>query len=369
MTGNPAEKKYLHVVPDTVQLEHKFYLGSTKDFRGRPDYFESRGLNYEEVIAPDRSDDKLLKIMSRSDLSSVSGIIFEYPIYPRTLKHIRKTNPEIRLLVRAHHAEFFHRIHFFLAAARYTYGWFGVRRHKKMASDIWLRLRQDWACGRLADGVLSITNWEIDRYWKYLAGRKKSHYVPYYLPRAYSDEIGAPQQKKDQCICMLSTGSKIGDFLMDAALNLSRLVQGMDQRHKNWKFAMTGVIPEGKLDLPARIRPTGFLDSPYGILAESKAVALLSDYGYGFKTKFLEAVMSRCYVLVTKGMYKRLPSEIRQFCFVVDVNSQVSFENALVRCQEPFPDVDVNGQLQAIAFSALDDALGIESKIVSNNFI
>jgi hypothetical protein len=126
---------------------------------------------------------------------------------------------------------------------------------------------------------------------------------------------------------------------------------------------MSGVIPERDLNLPERIRATGLLDSPYEILAESRAVALLSDYGFGFKTKFLEAVMSQCYVLVTTGMYKRLPPEVRQFCFEVDVNSIESFENALAGCQEPFPDVDVNGQLREIAFSALDAALGITSEV------
>jgi len=83
---------------------------------------------------------------------------------------------------------------------------------------------------------------------------------------------------------------------------------------------MTIIIPKGMLDLTDRIQLTGVLDSPDGIPAESRAVALLSDYGFGFKTKFLEAIMSRCHVLVTKGMYKRIPPEVRQFCFVVDLN-------------------------------------------------
>jgi hypothetical protein len=85
---------------------------------------------------------------------------------------------------------------------------------------------------------------------------------------------------------------------------------------------MTIINPKGMLDLADRIQLTGVLDSPYGILTESRAVALLSDYGFGFKTKFLESIMSRCYVLVTKGMHKRIPPKVRQFCFVVDVKSQ-----------------------------------------------
>lgn len=36
---------------------------------------------------------------------------------------------------------------------------------------------------------------------------------------------------------------------------------------------------------------------------------------------------------------------------------------ALNRCLEPFPVVDVNGQLREIAFSALDQALGMKSEV------
>ena len=68
-------------------------------------------------------------------------------------------------------------------------------------------------------------------------------------------------------------------------------------------------------------------------------------------------------MLVTKGMHKRIPPKVRQFYFVVDVKSQESFENALDRCLEPFPVVDVNGQLREIAFSALDQALGMKSEV------
>lgn len=351
----------MHVVPDSVHAPKEFYLGSTKDIRGRTDYFKSRGLDYQEVIAPQRSDARLLGIMSGMDYSGVDGIIFEFPVYPRTIKHIKANNPEIRILVRAHHAEFYQRIHYLVARARYVYRGRNPRGHAQMARDIPIRLREDWSCARLADGVLSITSWEIERYWNFLAGRDKSHYVPYFLPQIYTDEIATLPEKIDQCVGMMSTSRGPEAFLMDAALNLSRVVRQLGKRQSNWTFAITGVISERDLDLPARINPTGVLDSPYGILAESKAVALLSNYGFGFKTKFLEAVMSGCYVLVTKGMFNRLPSEIKRFCFVVDIKSPESFENALMRCQEPFPKVDVNAQLREIAFSALDDALGIKT--------
>ena len=116
-----------------------------------------------------------------------------------------------------------------------------------------------------------------DNYWKFLVGSDKSHYLPYFLPQVYATEIGPPVEKIDQCVCMMSTSRGPEAFLLDAALNLTRLVKQLGQQQRKWSFAITGMIPERGLLLPDRIRPTGLLDSPYGILAESKAVALLSE--------------------------------------------------------------------------------------------
>ena len=99
------------------------------------------------------------------------------------------------------------------------------------------------------------------------------------LPRLYAERSRSSKtvEKIDESVWMMSTSRGPEAFLLDAALNLTRLVKQLGQQQRKWSFAITGMIPERGLLLPDRIRPTGLLDSPYGILAESKAVALLSE--------------------------------------------------------------------------------------------
>jgi hypothetical protein len=169
------------------------------------------------------------------------------------------------------------------------------------------------------------------------------------------DRIEPVKDKENLCVCMMSTIP--GPFLFDAAKNLSDLVFALDGDHDQWKFAVTGDISSWPIALSSRIKMTGFLDNPVRILAESRALALLSDYGYGFKTKILDAIVCKSYVLVTKKLYERLPDGLRPFCIPVDTNSVDSFKNALNRCLLPYPDGDPNESLRDEAFSALDSVL------------
>jgi GDP-D-mannose dehydratase len=97
------------------------------------------------------------------------------------------------------------------------------------------------------------------------------------------------------------------------------------------------------------------LDTPFDLLAESRAIAILSDYGMGFKTKILEAIYYKCYVLVTNKLYRRLPIEVKPYCIVVDTDSSISFRDAMERCLQPYPDGNPNEALRSQAFTALDE--------------
>jgi hypothetical protein len=81
----------------------------------------------------------------------------------------------------------------------------------------------------------------------------------------------------------------------------------------------------------------------------------LSDLGYGFKTKILEAIMAKTYVLLPGKLYDRLPLEMRPFCRVVDPKSADSFLEALEACRQPFPPGDPNEVMRNQAYDSLDE--------------
>lgn len=106
-----------------------------------------------------------------------------------------------------------------------------------------------------------------------------------------------------------------------------------------------------------RIQQTGFLDSPLGILNQSRALAILSRYGYGFKTKILDAIQNQCYVLMPPELYARQPKALQPYCIRVDLDNPHSFPAALELCLRPFPTGAPNQELKQTAYHALDQVL------------
>ena len=92
----------------------------------------------------------------------------------------------------------------------------------------------------------------------------------------------------------------------------------------------------------------------------ARAIALLSDFGRGFKTKVLEAILAGCYVIVTPKLFKRTPPDLQPFCFPIPRGSAKSFEEALERCMAPFPEHRINDQLREQAYRIMDELLNLK---------
>jgi len=346
----------LHIVPDTVTTPRGYYLGSTKDIHGRTEYFEARALGYTTLVAESRSDDFVLSALKEQDLRRHDAALFELPTYPNSLSFLRKHFPHVKRITRPINADFYHHLHALLTNICLNGMHNPLQTMTALRTAFW-RLRLDFTCARRSDYVLSITDWEQAHYWRYIAGAGTARCVPYFTPEAYQHEIPTTH-KSLQCVCLLSSGG-VNPFLLDAAQNFAKAVAGLSQGAAGWSFIITGSLPTDLLAFPQRIKLTGYLESPNGLLAQSRAVAILSDYGFGFKTKLLDAIYNKCYVLVTEKLCRRLPMEVLPFCIVVDVNSRASFSEALDRCMQPYPEGDPNTALRERAFATLDSILGI----------
>lgn len=350
--------KVIHLVPDGVADPRHLYIGSTKDVRGRTEYFKARGIPFDEILVKRRSDKWLLGRLQGMDLNQYTAAIFELTRYPTSLRFLRQHFPQLKLLSRPINAEFYHRLHHLWASIPNPKIPQAIKTMKTnlliLRSSLY-RLWLDYVCAKRSDYILSISQWDKENYFKYLAGTSKVKNVPYFLPNSYSQLIPPMVEKKQQCVCLMSTA--FNPFLLDAAKSLARLVERLGRQCPEWNFVITGDLPANTLTLPERVTPTGFLDTPFTILAESRAIALLSDYGFGFKTKVLDAIQNKCYVLVTRKLYQRLPVEVQPYCIVVDKHSVDSFKSALERCLQPYPGGNPNDALRSQAFAALDELL------------
>ncbi len=340
--------KVLHIVPDSIYDPRHFYLGSTKDIRGRTEYFKERKIACDEITVEKRKDKNLLKKLRKLDLKKYKVVLCEFLLYPMSLKFLKKNYPHITIIVRSHNAEFLHRLHYIKASILH-------RQWKSFILNTLLFFKipfTDFLCARQADFVMSISSWEKENYWRYLVDRRKVENLPYFIPAPYRRSVHNSLKKTQQCVSLMSTD--VNSFVLDAAKNYIKLVRDLKDNCKDWEFFITGNLSNCKIKLPARITPTGFLDSPNKILAESMALALISDYGFGLKTKLLDAIYYKCYLIVTRSLYRRLPLEIRNYCAVVDLYSKDSFKNVLEKCLEPYPEGNPNNIFRQQAFAALD---------------
>ncbi len=85
-------RRILHVIPDTAVDPDEKYLGSTKDIRGRTEYFAARGIECDELVVPARSDKFLLAQLRERDLDIYQAVLVEIPLYPASLGFLRRND-------------------------------------------------------------------------------------------------------------------------------------------------------------------------------------------------------------------------------------------------------------------------------------
>ncbi len=334
-------------------------MGSTRDTRGRFEYFSERGIHSDQLVLKSRSDDLLcekLNHMEKDKISNYQAIIFEYPRYPKSIKYLRKHYPKVRLFIRSHNAEVYHQMHYALATLKFS----SSRKDLVQSFNLFKlglsRFILDTKCSKLSHGIFSITEWESSNYWRWYLKKEKIFTVPYFLPSEYGGNVKKTTVKKNQCVCLMSPFRGRLVFLEDALRNYVRCINQMPSNSTDWKFLVTGNLSYYDIALPQNLISTGFINSPFDLMLESKAMALLSDYGFGFKTKFLEAIKAECYVLLTRKLYNRLPELVKPYCLVVDPKVPKSFYQALKLSQKPFPasGTNLNEILKMQAFEELD---------------
>jgi hypothetical protein len=337
--------RVLHVFPDSVRDPAQTHLGSTKDIRGRTQYFAERGMTVDECVH-ERSAADMKRAVAAVKARPYDVIVVEFPLSGKAISQLRKRWPTALLLTRSENAELLHRRDWIramgpsVAAAKLA-----IRAVLNTVAEIW--------AARCSDALLSISEWEAEHYWPRLTSRAKIEWLPYYVPDQYLGELGRGDSVKQRdCVCLTST--KQNPLIDDSVRGFERAVAGLPA-NSGWRFLVTGGTTASTQG--GRIESTGMLSSPGELLRTSRAVALLSDYGYGFKTKLLEAVVAENRVLVTPGLRRRIPAELDPWTITIDLRDPSSFAGALQTANEPLPAGRPNDALRARHHSVLDRLL------------
>ena len=341
-----SRPRVLHVFKDVILDPKHFYLGSTKDIRCRTAFFDAARIDYQELSMDqnDEPDRFTLEALRHMALDPFRAILFEHTIFPKSAAYIKTTHPHLRILVRSHNAEFYHRLHYALGALKYS---------SVMISLRWLahsiqKYREDKLCARYADYILSISEWESRHYWPRFAAPEKIKTAPFFLSDPYLQEIRSRSRPKSNlCVCLTST--VMGPFLYDALHHFQKMAAKTIPRLRGWEFHVTGRIPKKWRKRQQQIIYGGLMESPLDILNQARAMCILSDLGFGFKTKILESIMCGCYVLVPPKLYRRLPEVIKPFCHIINLKDHLTFREALAESTKPLPEIDPNRILKRIA--------------------
>lgn len=338
--------RVLHVFPDSVLDPGQAHLGSTKDIRGRTQYFAQRGMTVDEC-AHERSPRGMKAAVAAVGAKQYDVIMVEFPLSGRAISQLRKRWPAALLLTRSENAELLHRRDWIramgpsVASAKLV-----VRTALNFVAEVW--------AARRSDAVLSISQWEADHYWPKLTSRATTRWLPYFVPDTYlADlEVGNSVKRLD-CVCLTST--KRNPLIEDSVRGFERAVTQCPEGD-GWRFLVTGEA-SAAAGL-ARIENTGMLASPGELLRTSRAVVLLSDLGFGFKTKLLEAIVAGNRVLVTPGLYRRIPDLLYPWTVKVSLDTPLSFAEALAQAEQPLPEGDPNRVLRERHHAVLDELIG-----------
>ena len=355
----------LHIVPHSFSAPDFRYHGSTKDFAGRPQYFRDREVGFD-TFHHRKNVDTLKSKLTALELADYTHIIFDGSFTDHDWHYVKTRWPNAKLILRSHNLELPHRKDTCraLAAAAATDDLVRQSEDKRDAHrNRRIFFERDVAAAKYAHVILSIEGIKPSaRYWSRLGFQGEVLEAPYFLPEGYVEEINAKLDeagpRRSWVVCVMS--AQPGPLTYHALMRFHKAVKSLGERKVNWRFRATGrhFWVKNHADFSTRVKPLGIVDDLMGLLTVSRAVAVLSELGRGFKTKILEAILCGDWILVNATVFSRLPEVVKPYCLVVDLESPFGFDEALERIQrKQWPGGDPNAVLQEQNYAALECAL------------
>ncbi len=363
----PGKPHLLHLVPHSFSAPDFHFHGSTKDTAGRHQYFRDRGIAFDVFHHRKNVDPLAGQLQDEADLPAYTHILVDGSYTLKDWKFLKARWPQARLIARSHNSELPHRkdsLRALWAAAPTDDMARQAEDRKDARNNRRVFLDRDLAAAKYADAILTIETLKpAARYWSWLGFRGELLACPYFLTDAYLTEIEATvgekiKARRDWIVCVMS--SHPGPLTYHALLHFHRAVKGLGERKPGWRFRATGrsFWIKNHEDFSPRVKPLGIVDDLLTVLSLSRAIAVFSDLGRGFKTKILEAILCRSWVLINPVLFRRLPEAVKPYCIVVDLESPFGLDEAIDRIErKEWPGGDPNSELRAEAYAAMDAAI------------
>ncbi|GAB5442270.1 MAG: hypothetical protein Fues2KO_26190 [Fuerstiella sp.] len=328
-----------HLIPEAA-LSNSFH-GSYKDVISRVRFFESSESEYfrHEVSPDDPGVVSRLSVTTRSP-----AILVEYSHFPKVVRECRRRWPEARIIVRSHNLEPLQ--HFD------NYGWWPSQGPLWVAYGMVRLLRNDLIVKKYASAIWSISDWENRVYWNRLPGKAKVEWLPYFCPDHLLPDCVAPADERVNIVCMPTSQKNRKSW--DLVTRFIRFAEQMKAVSGcSYNFLVTGRVNNWGLPKSDAVRFTGMIDDLRPFMQTVRAVALLSDKGYGFKTTISDATASGAAVLAHPKLAARCPNELAEAIIPVDVDDGDDVRAVRDRLVDFSPLVHIDHYLRAEAVRQL----------------
>src|SRR3990172_6037827 len=299
----------LHAIPTFIN-QNEYGAGNWKALESNRLAFKRAGLPTTEIII----DPKNLASVMDQVPADISHLLIEYSLWPDLLTQLKTKHPHVKIHIRAHNAEAYQHFH----------------RNKTHLRDcanlsLWNKCLQiawrDSRSLRAADTLLGISDWDNVHYWRWLPGKARIEYLPYYSPWSYlRPQVDTPDWNLRKPI-ILSMGGNFDPSGKANYTNFDMLATKLSSRmHEKWSYLLTwwsqwhNKVPK----VSTHIEIVRECREPWDLLCQTRALAVLTHLGFGFKTTIVDGLAAGCHVIVHPKLAERLPLQVRQLCLSCD---------------------------------------------------
>ena len=327
------------------------YQGSYKDVIGRVRLLENHPSGYRKVIVEWDDPSQLARL---PEGMKPSHILVEYSSLGHIVTALRLKYPEAFIAVRAHNIEPLQEFD--------NGGWFPLSKLPRLIYGCLRLLKMDWFSARYSDCIYSISDWEARHYWRWVAGSKKVHWLPYFTPDHLIREYQSVKRNIIACLPSSVEHRKTRDLVS----RFARFAEAAKPLTNAITFAVSGDLSKWRMKIPSSVELTGLISDLPSYMARVKAVALLSPLGYGFKTTIADAIAYGCYVIAHPSLYKRCPDVLRPACIPLRSLNGKDISQVLKQIEAPFPLNHTMETLRETTQRRLETDFCFSGKVIAN---
>ena len=309
-----VQNKVVHLIPSGV-FENTYH-GSYKDVISRVRWFERSGCDYRQFIV---NADELTRLQDHWSEWDQASFLIEYSYFPKIIRELRKRQAGSLIAVRSHNIEPMQHLH--------NHGWYAKRGPAWVGYGMARLFWGDLIVKQHADVIYCISDWEKAKYWRRLPGRARVEWLPYFCPEHLIAKNPQPSAVRKVIACMPTSVKSRKSF--DLVATFIRFAETAKRLSSGYEFVITGNLQTWPAPESNAVRYTGMINDLADFLGSVRAVCILSDLGYGFKTTIADAMANDVEVLVHERLKSRFSCMLGDRLVEVDSSKPASVQAAL----------------------------------------